>query len=79
MQQTVEAIYENGILRPLKSLENLLKEHSKVTITIEAKDEANDANDHYLAQFAGILNDEEAQELKHIIDVEFENIDPNVW
>lgn len=79
MQQTVEAIYENGILRPLKSLENLLEKHSRVTITIEARDGAKRTNTHYLAQFAGILNDEEAQELKHIIDVEFETIDPDAW
>jgi predicted DNA-binding antitoxin AbrB/MazE fold protein len=34
MTLTVEAIYENGVLRTLQSLP--LKEHEKVTVTIEA-------------------------------------------
>ncbi|MCP4358387.1 MAG: antitoxin family protein [Chloroflexi bacterium] len=47
---TVEAIYENGILRPLQPLQSVT-EHSKVKITIEAKG----SEPHPLLQFAGIL------------------------
>ena len=34
MVLTIEAIYENGVLRPAQPLP--LKEHEKVTVTIEA-------------------------------------------
>ena len=32
---TVEAIYENGIFKPISSIPNTLKEHERVRITIE--------------------------------------------
>ena len=35
MTLTVEAVYENGVLRPLQPLP--LKEHDRVQITIESK------------------------------------------
>ena len=72
--QTVEAIYENGVLRPLKALEGLA-EHSKVKITIEGEE----TSPHPLLRFAGILSDKEAAELRHVIENEFEGIDPNAW
>ncbi len=70
----IEAIYENGILRPLQPLLGVT-EHSKVKITIEAKE----AEPHPLLQFAGILSDEEAAELQHMIEEEFEKVDPHAW
>jgi predicted DNA-binding antitoxin AbrB/MazE fold protein len=70
--QTLEAIYENGVLRLLEPLEGLA-EHSKVKITIEAEE----SHPHPLLQFAGILNNEEAAELRRIIEEEFEGIDPS--
>lgn len=72
--QTLEAIYENGVLRPLKALEGFA-EHSKVQITITSEE----TSSHPLLQFAGILNDDEAAELRRIIEDEFERIDPNAW
>ncbi|KYC39092.1 hypothetical protein WA1_34475 [Scytonema hofmannii PCC 7110] len=72
--QTVEAIYENGVFRPLKALDGLV-EHSQVKITIES----DQTQSHPLLQFAGILSDEEAIELQHTIANEFGKIDPNVW
>jgi predicted DNA-binding antitoxin AbrB/MazE fold protein len=74
MLQVIEAIYENGVLRPLKPLIGF-PEHSKLKITIEAEAIAS----HPLLQFVGILSDEEAAELTHIIETEFEEIDPNGW
>lgn len=71
--QTIEAIYENGVLRPLEPLDGLA-EHSKVKVTIEYK-----AEPHPLMQFAGILNNEEAAELLNIIEEEFKRVDPNAW
>ena len=72
--QRVEAIYENGILRPLKALEGF-PERCKVKITIESEETA----PHPLLQFAGILSDEEAADLQRIIVDEFERIEPNAW
>ena len=61
--QIVEAIYENGVLRPLEPLEGFA-EHCKVNITVEY----DEMPPHLLARFAGILSDEEAQELRRIIE-----------
>ena len=74
MLQVIEAIYENGVLRPLEPLTGF-PEHSKLKITIEAEE----IKPHPLLQFAGILSDEEATELTRIIETEFEEIDPNAW
>jgi predicted DNA-binding antitoxin AbrB/MazE fold protein len=72
--QTIEAIYENGVLRPLQALPGL-PENSKVKITIECEQ----ATQHPLLEFAGILSDEEAADLQRTIADEFEKIDPNGW
>lgn len=72
--QIVEAIYENGVLRPLKALEGFT-EPCKVRITIECEE----ITPHLLLRFAGILSDVEAAELRGIIEDEFERIDPNAW
>jgi predicted DNA-binding antitoxin AbrB/MazE fold protein len=37
MAQVISAIYENGVLKPLETID--LKEHSKVYITIEIEEE----------------------------------------
>jgi len=74
MLQVMEAIYENGVLRPLEPLKGF-PEYSKLKITIEAED----TETHPLLQFARILSDEEATELTRIIGTKFEKIDPNGW
>ena len=53
--QTVEAVYEDGVLRPLQGLEGLA-ENSRVKITIECPS----TEQHPLLQFAGMERDEEA-------------------
>jgi predicted DNA-binding antitoxin AbrB/MazE fold protein len=65
--QTVEAIYENGILRLLEPLKDVA-ELSKVRVTIEF----GRASQHPLSKFAGIISKEEAEELCQIIETEFE-------
>ena len=39
MTQTVEAVYQNGIFRPLSSLERELEEGEKVVINVESYSE----------------------------------------
>lgn len=73
-KQIVEAIYENGVLRPLQGLEGV-PEGSKVKMEIEG----DRAKQHPLLQFAGILSDEEATELRQTINRTFRKVDPNAW
>jgi predicted DNA-binding antitoxin AbrB/MazE fold protein len=61
--QKVEAIYENGVLRPLEPLEGF-SEHCKVNIMVEY----GEMLPHPLARLVDILSDEGAQELRHIIE-----------
>ena len=72
--QIVEAIYENGVLRPLEPLEGFA-EHCKVNITVEydlpapqTSRQAGEMTPHPLARFVGIRSNEEAQELRRIIE-----------
>lgn len=65
--KTVEAIYEKGVLRPLKPLDGVA-ENSRVTVTIEYEE----IKSRPLMKFAGILSDAEAIELRKIIEEEFE-------
>lgn len=60
--QTVEAIYEDGVLRPIKALSGL-PEYSRVKITIEY----DQTPPHPLLQFAGILSDDEAATLQRAL------------
>jgi predicted DNA-binding antitoxin AbrB/MazE fold protein len=73
LTRTVEAVYENGVLRPLEPLEDL-KEHERVRITIET-----DEGGHPLADCIGILPDEDAEEMRQIIEQEFEKVDLSEW
>ncbi|MCC5666919.1 antitoxin family protein [Nostoc sp. CHAB 5784] len=65
--QTIEAIYEDGVFRPLQTLTGVA-EHSKVKIIIEYQETLT----HPLLQFAGIISDEEAAQLQAVIHQEFE-------
>ncbi|MBO1351807.1 MAG: antitoxin family protein [Hormoscilla sp. GUM202] len=83
--QTIEAIYEGGVLRPLQTLSGL-SEGGKVKITIaqparSTTDDNGTAGDrpHPLLKFAGTIDDAEAAELQRIIADEFRKIDYNEW
>jgi predicted DNA-binding antitoxin AbrB/MazE fold protein len=71
--QTVEAIFENGTLRPLEPLEGI-EEKARVRIAIEPLTEP-----HPLAGCFGILPDSDAAEMRRIVDEEFERIDHSAW
>lgn len=71
MIQQLSAIYENGLLRPLQNPN--LPENSQVNLVIES----NLNSSHPLLQFAGIISDQEAQELETIIDQEFNQVNKN--
>jgi len=74
MLRTIEAIYEQGVLRPLEPLEGL-EEHCRVKVTVEVTEPA----PHPLAECIGILPDEDAEEMQRIIGDEFEKVDLRDW
>ena len=65
MNRILEAIYENGVLKPLKSLK--LPEHQKVTITIQLPPMENPDQEleSWHQVFAG-LSDKDIQEIESI-------------
>ena len=74
MTQTVEAVYENGVLRPTVPLRGI-GEHCKVKLTVELEERV----PHALADCVGILPDADAEEMRRTIEDEFERVDPSEW
>jgi predicted DNA-binding antitoxin AbrB/MazE fold protein len=72
--RSIEALYENGVLRPLEPLPGLA-DLSRVRVTVELSDE----RAHPLAGYVGTLPDEDAAEMLRVIEDEFERIDPDAW
>ena len=68
-QQTVKAVFENGVLRPLTPL-NGVPERRQVEVTVTVDESA-----HPLADCVGILPDEDAAEMRAAIEQEFEKVD----
>lgn len=65
MTQTVEAIYEDGVLKPLTPLQ--LPEHQRVSVTIEDLPESPEEGLKAWGQVYEGLSDEEIAELETII------------
>jgi len=74
MTRTIDAIYEDGILRPLQALEGL-PDHAQVRVTVEGVTKPR----HPLADCIGILPDDDAAELLEIMEREFEQVDSREW
>lgn len=73
MKKIIHAIYEHGVLRPLEPLEDIA-EKSEVELEIEYPPPASPLKDIF-----GILPREDANEMRRIIDEEFERVDLNEW
>jgi predicted DNA-binding antitoxin AbrB/MazE fold protein len=73
MQKTIEAIYENGVLRPTEPLD-WLKEKGRVTLTLSAPDVPGPLRD-----FVGGISDEDAAIMRKVIEDEFEQVNPDDW
>lgn len=74
MTHKVEAIFENGVFRPLQPLPHLT-ERSHVEISVEVPSE----NGASVFRGPGILPDEDAAEMLRIIHEEFEQVDERDW
>lgn len=70
---TLPAVFENGVFRPLRRPKGLV-EHHHVTLTVDVEMQVS-----ALAEVSGSLSPEDAQELREIVDREFERIDPREW
>ncbi|MBI5676472.1 MAG: antitoxin family protein [Nitrospirae bacterium] len=74
MPKTIEAIYKEGIIKPIKPIEGF-EEDSIIKLKILTHPEKKTP----VLKFAGILTDEEANEMTNIIKEEFEKINPDEW
>lgn len=74
MTRTINAVYEGGVLRPLQSLEGIT-EHARVRLTVESVEPAGNG----LADCVGILPDEDAADMRRIVESEFERVDSGEW
>lgn len=73
MRDTLRAVFENGVFRPLRRPKGLA-ERREVTLTVTV-DEAPSS----LAELAGSISQDDAQEMRQIIEREFERVDPREW
>lgn len=74
MAITVEAIYENGVLRPLQPIKGLKKnQHVDITVSATIKKK------HPLHGLCGILPDADAADMLKTVEEEFEKVDINEW
>ena len=73
MKKTVEAVYENGVFRPLKPPEGIA-EHRQVTLTVTAEERPSS-----LADLAGRISADDAEEMRSIVQREFERVDLREW
>jgi hypothetical protein len=72
--QTIHAIYRNGLLNPIGSIEGIMDD-TEVEITISPLKGAV----HPLLRFAGILSAEDADSMLKVVEDEFEKVNPNDW
>jgi hypothetical protein len=73
VEKTIEAIFENGVFRPIESVAGV-PEHARARVTIVPVGPPPPWVD-----CIGILPDEDAREMSRIIDEEFGKVDPNDW
>ncbi|MBI3815853.1 MAG: antitoxin family protein [Nitrospinae bacterium] len=74
MTKTIHAIYEHGVLRPLNHIEGL-EENTELELTISTEKRES----HPILRFAGIISNEEADEMMKVIEDEFERINLDEW
>ena len=75
MLRTFEAIYANGVLRPVGPVE-FLDENARVTVVVTVAD----ANGRPpLDGWVGGVSDTDAAAMRQAIDTEFERVDPDDW
>ena len=74
MAETMEAIYENGVLRLSRPLRQV-DEHARVTVTVEPAP----TKHRPLIDCVGILPNDDAADMLRIIEAEFEQVNLREW
>lgn len=74
MPKTIEAIYNQGVIKPIKPIEGF-EDNAIIKVRILTYPEKKTS----VLKFAGILSDEEAKEMMDIIEGEFERVNPDEW
>ncbi len=73
MKETLEAVYENGVFKPLTTPLGI-GEHRRVTLTVTDVEVSRS-----LADCSGRISGADAQEMRDIVHREFERVDPREW
>jgi predicted DNA-binding antitoxin AbrB/MazE fold protein len=73
MTKTLEAVYEDGVFRPLKRPEGIA-EHGRVTLTVTTEEKS-----FSLADLPGRISADDAEEMRTIVEREFERVDLRDW
>ena len=74
MVKTLHAVYEHGILRPLEPIEGI-EENAEVELTLIIEKKGIQP----ILRFAGILKEEEADQMIKVVDDEFERVNLDEW
>ncbi len=74
MTKTFNAIYEHGVLKPLVPIEGI-NENTKVKVTISVENQVSNP----ILRFAGILNENDANNLMDMVEDEFERVNLDEW
>jgi predicted DNA-binding antitoxin AbrB/MazE fold protein len=73
VEKTIQAIYANGVLRPLAPVD-FLDENHQVTLTVTVPEHRRP-----LEGWVGGLSDADAGEMRRVIEAEFEQVNPDDW
>lgn len=73
MKETLRAVFENGVFRPLKRPKGV-SERREVTLTVTIEDAPSS-----LADFGGRVSADDARDMREIIEREFERVDAGEW
>ena len=73
MKETLEAVYEDGVFKPLSTPAGI-REHRRVTLTVTET-----IAPGTLADLHGVISPEDAAEMREIVEREFERVDPRDW
>ena len=73
MKETLEAVYEDGVFKPL-SVPSGVREHGRVTLTV-----TDAIAPGSLADLHGLMPSEDADEMREIVERDFESVDRGGW
>ena len=73
MTKNIEAIYANGVLKPVQPIDGL-EENRRVRLTITADDRPSP-----FADWVGGISNEDAAQMRSVIEEEFEQVEPDEW